>query len=542
VSTICKFNNKQHDTFEHVTFNDVSVSNLDLPDVVNNFLINVTSGIPPVNSNKLHELRQSLGPVPDKFIIEEYDVFNALERLKINKAIGPDCIPNKLLKNLSYLLAAPICAIINASFRQGIIPEQWKVSKIAPLPKCFPVKTVENDIRPIAITNSIAKIAEKLLGQFFNEHFAPLLDPNQFGCTVRRSTTHALIKLTDEWFKNSEKSNNFIRILFLDFSKAFDFINHNVLLQKFLDNNFPPHVSVWSLAFLQDRKQFVSVGNTNSTILTSNAGTPQGTIAGPNDFKLLINDLHFNINCAKYVDDITMSSISTDPNDRSLQSSADHACTWSAVNGMFINEIKTKEMLIHFGTKTDTNSVHGITINGKLIERVDTFKLLGIIISSDLSWQAHVTYMLKKVSKRIFCINNLARAGINDSDIIHVYIAIIRSVLEYACPVWHPGLSKAQSNEIERVQKRCLRIIYPSLTYIQALSISGLNTLLARRDNITCDLFCEIKDESHPLHSLLPKREITSIIVRNSYPFTIPITKVTRYGRGFIPYCISKRF
>ena len=108
--------------------------------------------------------------------------------------------------------------------------------------------------------------------------------------------------------------------------------------------------------------------------------------------------------------------------------------------------------------------------------------------------------------------------------------------------MWHPGLSKAQTNEIERVQKRCLRIIYPKLTYTEALLISGLDTLQSRRENITRDLFREIKDENHILNSLLPKREITSMAVRNSYPYKIPITKVSRYGRGFIPYCISKRF
>jgi len=111
------------------------------------------------------------------------------------------------------------------------------------------------------------------------------LDTNQFGCIARRSTTHALITLTDEWFKASDNSDNFIRILFLDFSKAFDLMKYNVLLQTFLDYNFPPHITVWSLAFLQDQEQFVFIGNINSTILKSNFGTPQGSIAGPNDFK-----------------------------------------------------------------------------------------------------------------------------------------------------------------------------------------------------------------------------------------------------------------
>jgi len=220
----------------------------DLPDVINNSLINIISAIPVIDTIKLDEIRPSCGPLPNDFIIEEHDVFLARNWLKLKKAIDLDCIPNKILKHFSYTLAAPICAIVNSSYRQGIVPDQWKISRIAPLPKCFPVKTVENDIRPIAITNTIAKIAESLIGRFFNEYLAPLLDTNQFGCAARKSTTHALIKLTDESFKASDNSDNFIRILFLDFSKAFDFINHNVLLEKFLDYNFPPpyHCMVFS--------------------------------------------------------------------------------------------------------------------------------------------------------------------------------------------------------------------------------------------------------------------------------------------------------
>jgi len=150
--------------------------------------------------------------------------------------------------------------------------------------------------------------------------------------------------------------------------------------------------------------------------------------------------------------------------------------------------------------------------------------------------------MLQKVSKRIFCLYNLSRAGIFESDITQVYISIIRSVIEYAGPVWHPGLSTAQSNEIERVQKLCLRLIYPERTYTEALLICGLDILQSRRKNITRDIIHEIEDENHILHSLLIKRKSASMAIRNSYPYKIPITKVSRYGRGFIPYCISKRF
>jgi len=200
-------------------------------------------------------------------------------------------------------------------------------------------------------------------------------------------------------------------------------------------------------------------------------------------------------------------------------------------------------MLIHPDSTLDLDYMPRITINGKQIDRVDTFKLLGVTIRSDLSWAAHVSYILNKVSKRMYCIRYLVRAGVRESDTITVYTSIIRSMLEYACPVWHPGLSVEQSNEIERVQKRCLKLIYPSLSYNEALSVSGLKRLSVRREAITCNMFNEIKNPNHVLHYLLPKRKITTqMSMRNSYPYHIQITKSTRYGRGFIPYCISRRF
>jgi len=125
--------------------------------------------------------------------------------------------------------------------------------------------------------------------------------------------------------------------------------------------------------------------------------------------------------------------------------------------------------------------------------------------------------MLQKASKRIFCIYNLARALICEPDITQVYISNIRSVLEYACPVGQ-GLSKTQSNEIERVQKRCLRLIYPERTYTEALLISGLDPLQSRQENITRQLFRENKDKNNILQALLLKIKTASMAIRNSYP------------------------
>jgi len=123
ITAICKFNNEQNNTFEPVTFNNTLVSIHALPDVINNVLINSTNGIPTIDTFKLSDIRRACGPPPDKCIVDEHDLLLALNRHKLKTAIGPDCILNKLLKRLS-LLVAPICAIIDSSFHQGIIPYQ----------------------------------------------------------------------------------------------------------------------------------------------------------------------------------------------------------------------------------------------------------------------------------------------------------------------------------------------------------------------------------------------------------------------------------
>jgi hypothetical protein len=235
-----------------------------------------------------------------------------------------------VLKDLADVLAGPICFLINSSIRQGVVPRQWKVARISPVPKIYPPVSIETDLSPISVTSSVSKVAESFLCQFFNEHFKSLVDDNQYGCTSNRSTTLALIKLSDLFFKCSDSPHKFIRILFIDFSKAFDLLDHNILMHKFLANDLP----------LQERCQYVKVGNATSVCSYSHAGAPQGTRCGPDDFKLLINDLRFELPNVKYVDVTTVVSVSDDPTDSSLQSVLDELREWCSRNGMIINAKK----------------------------------------------------------------------------------------------------------------------------------------------------------------------------------------------------------
>ena len=141
------------------------------------------------------------------------------------------------------------------------------------------------------------------------------------------------------------------------------------------------------------------------------------------------------MNYAKYVDDTTVLSISSDPSNPELQISADSLVAWTEQNRLCVSESKTREMCIYCSTKRDSSELARIHINSKEIERVESFKLLGVVLSSDLSWSEHVDYMLRKVAKRMYCIHYLVRARVKDTDVLTIYCSVIRTVLEYACPV-----------------------------------------------------------------------------------------------------------
>ena len=143
-----------------------------------------------------------------------------------------------------------------------------------------------------------------------------------------------------------------------------------------------------------------------------------------------------------------------------LQNALHELYDWSILNGLTINTDKTKEMLIHFGKGRSLTTLSCLMIDGKPIDRVENFKVLGIIVSSDLTWNAHVAYIVSKACKRLYIIHQLLRSGVSCSDIIAVYCSLIRSVLEYCCPVWHCGLTDSLncSNESSPLN-------FPHLTY-----------------------------------------------------------------------------
>ena len=154
-----------------------------------------------------------------------------LKKIKESKAPGPDDIPNWLLKSFSHLLSEPVCYLINMSFQKQLLPTLWKKANVIPLQKNQIIEDFNKDLRPISLTPTLSKIAEDFVLQ---EHVKPAvlkkIRPDQYGCVPYSSTTHALIYLIHHWLEATDVMGSEVRVILMDYKKAFDLIDHNLLM------------------------------------------------------------------------------------------------------------------------------------------------------------------------------------------------------------------------------------------------------------------------------------------------------------------------
>jgi len=205
---------------------------------------------------------------------------------------------------------------------------------------------------------------------------------------------------------------------------------------------------------------------------------------------------------------------------------------WSAQNYMKINYNKTKEIILG---KIRNQNIPTLTISGNPIQRVSTFKLLGVHISDNLMWESHIDSICSKANSRLYSLKRLKRAGLSINDLRCFYTTVIRPVLEYACVVWHHGLTKAQSDRLEALQKRAIRIIHGravfNMSYEKALARSQLESLSYRRAAQGKSFYIKITQPTSCLHHLLPSSrniQVTSKL-RHAAQYEHPLVHTKRY-------------
>lgn len=458
-----------------------------------------------------------------------------ISSLNPRKASGPDGIPAWLLKENVDLLMDPVRDIFNCSFSEGRLPPSWKAADIVPIPKKKPVKDVNKDLRPISLTPVLSKIAEEFVVEgYVRPAMLTKIGDNQFGSIPKSSTTHALLSMVHSWTKQTDGTGSTVRVVLFDYRKAFDLIDHTILAGKLMALDIPQGILCWIIDFLKNRRQRVKLQqDCKSEWGDIPAGVPQGTKLGPWLFILMIDDIDTsNSEIWKFVDDTTIAEHVAKNRVSTIQHSVNQLVVKSDENKFQLNEPKCKEMRISFA-KNDAD-LAPIIINEKAIEVASSVKLLGLNISNDLKWNCHVSEISRKISSRLYFLRQLKRANVGIKELVTFYVTCLRPTTEYACPVFHNSLPNYLSDELEYLQKRAMRIIFPFTTYREALELANLETLFDRRQAQTDKMFQDIcNDPHHKLHKFLPQPNTCCYNLRNSHKYLVPGCKTNRLKNSF---------
>ena len=396
----------------------------------------------------------------------------------MKKSSGPDPVPAVVWKEFAFELADVIKDLYNSSLEQGVVPVQIKESIVHPLPKCNPPKSVEEDLRPITLTSHLAKVMKGFTLNCLSKQVMDKLDPKQFSINGK-STVQALVYLLHIILASLDRGDNYARIFFADFSKGFDLVDQNALTEELKHLNVSQCLIRWIGAFLSFRPQRVMLNGFLSPPVFPNGEIPQGTRLAPLLFAILVNGLASFWPCrVNYVDDTTVFEIIPRCSPSYLPCMADHICQFATQRGMRLNPKKCREMVINF-LQFQPTQLGPLQLMGSVVKRVNSYKILGIHVTNDLSWNEHIDYVFKKANKRLYALGLLARSKVPAVDLIAIYCAHVR-FLEYGSPVW-AALPEYLSDVVEGVQRKALRIVFPGLSYSEALVASGLQTLATRR-------------------------------------------------------------
>ena len=398
----------------------------------------------------------------EDFIFSDCDtdeVINIISSLKTNKVYGPHSIPTNLLQSMKTEISITLKNIFNLSLRSGVHPYILRIAKTIPVYKKGSRLVVSN-YRPISLLSNINKILEKIV---HNRVYRFLEEQNciyslQFGFRKKHATNHALIEITEK-VRKALDNDEYACGIFVDLQKAFDTVNHKILIKKLDHYGIRGTANNWFASYLDDRKQYVSILGFESQINNITHGVPQGSVLGPLLFLIYINDLHLAIKFSKvfhFADDTNLLHICKNAKQMQKQVNIDLKIlyNWLLANMISLNTDKTEMIIFH--KKGALRPDLKIKMNGYRLFPSDHIKYLGVHIDATLSFDFHCDIIAKKL-RRANGMLYKARHFVQSDDLMTLYHALFSSHLTYGCQVWGQNMN-THTKKLSRLQNNALRI------------------------------------------------------------------------------------
>ena len=473
--------------------NDVTISNQkEIIEEFNHFFVNIGKNLATDSDIPYDSYSDYFSKLPNltfKFkLVTEDEVLKKISNIQPKSSCGFDGISTNFLKKYSNVLYKPLTIIINQSLITGIFPDNLKTAKVIPIykEKGLDINSL-NSYRPISILPSISKIFEKIIYDQVYSHFTDfdLFHHSQYGFRTNHSTEHAIIELTEKIHKYLDKNITPIAT-FMDLSKAFDTINHSIMLHKLNKYGFKNTELLWFKSYLQNRKQYVSHDNSLSSSSVISTGVPQGSILGPLLFIIYINDLSSvsDSDTITYADDTCILSPfslksnftkTLSSNIETINNNLNKIFLWLNANKLSLNITKTKCIMFHYKQNKITNDfLPKIQINHLQLEFVQQIKFLGINIDSNLSWESHINEIANKITKVNGILSKLKHV-FPTQILLTIYNSLFLSRLTYGITAWAFG----NCDRLKLLQKRAFRNITNSAYNAHSIPLcKRLNTIL----------------------------------------------------------------
>lgn len=388
-------------------------------------------------------------------IFDEDKVLRELRNLDPSKGPGPDGIPPSFLKNTASTIYVPLTILYNKCISHGTFPEIWKHAYITPVHKSGSKQDIEQ-YRPISILSTLSKLFERLVHNEIYPILHNILIQEQHGFVKRRSTNSNLIIFTTSLFESLDRRVQ-VDAVYTDFKKAFDKVDHEMLLNKISYNGIRGDLLRWFQSYITNRSQKVVINGYQSSSVLVTSGVPQGSILGPLLFVLFINDINHCFQNSKfllYADDLkAYMPIKTIDDCTLFQQDLDRLSIYCKDNKLQLSLPKCN--VITF-TKNINKTTYAYSLCDTRLNRVTCLRDLGVQLDSQLCLNLHVENIVNKAFKMFGFIMRSSADFKRSSTYLYLYKTLVRPQLEFAVAIWNPFYKKYVS-AIEKVQRRYLR-------------------------------------------------------------------------------------